>query len=77
MTRSADKHSSNKEAVRRGEARPRILEIPPQCRPAPTQKPKERPALKGAGSHGQDAKLALPAGDRMSARIIAGGTTQG
>jgi hypothetical protein len=47
MTRSGDKRSSNKEAVRRGEARPRMVEIPRQSRPAPTQKPKERPASKG------------------------------
>jgi hypothetical protein len=47
MTRSGDKQSSNKEAARRGVARPRMVEIPPQRRPAPTQKPKQRPASKG------------------------------
>jgi hypothetical protein len=47
MTRSGDRRSSNKEAVRHGEATPRMVEIPPQRRPAPTQKPKERPASKG------------------------------
>ena len=40
MARTGDKRSSNKEAGHRGE-------ISPQRRPAPTQKPKERPTSKG------------------------------
>ena len=63
MTRTGEKQSSNKEAVLRGEARPHMVEIPPQL--DPRQLKAERAArIKGAGSHGQDAKLVIPAGDR-------------
>jgi len=47
MTRGGNERPNNKEAMRRGEARPRMVGIPPKRPPEPTQKPKERPASKG------------------------------